>query len=46
MKKLLLTMMSGLLLMSCTQQNDLTFNEMVNQTEITAKGIDTTVLFL
>ena len=45
MKKLLLTMMSGLLLMSCTQQNDLTFNEMVNQTEITAKGIDTTVLF-
>mgnify|MGYP006150314341 FL=1 len=45
MKKLLLTMMSGLLLMSCTQQNDLTFNEMVNQTEITAKGIDTTALF-
>ena len=38
-------MMSGLLLMSCTQQNDLTFNEMVNQTEITAKGIDTTALF-
>jgi len=45
MKKLLLIMMSGLLLMSCTQQNDLTFNEMVNQTEITAKGIDTTALF-
>ena len=45
MKKLLLIMMSGLLLMSCTQQNDLTFNEMVNQTEMVAKGIDKTALF-
>ena len=45
MKKLLLTMMSGLLLMSCTQQNDLTFNEMVNQTQEVAKGIDETALF-
>jgi uncharacterized protein YcfL len=46
MKKLLLIMMSGLLLMSCTQQNYLTFNEMVNQTEITAKGIDTNCIVL
>ena len=45
MKKLLLIMMSGLLLMSCTQQNDLTFNEMVNQTQEVAKSIDTTALF-
>ena len=45
MKKLILTMMSGLLLMGCTQQNDLTFNEMVNQTQEVAKGIDETALF-
>ena len=45
MKKLLLIMMSGLLLMGCTQQNDLTFNEMVNQTQEVAKSIDTTALF-
>ena len=44
MKKLL-TMMLGLLLIGCTQQNDLTFNEMVNQTQEVAKGIDTTALF-
>jgi uncharacterized protein YcfL len=45
MKKLLLTMVSTLLLMSCVQQNDLSFNEMVSQTEVVAKGIDTTALF-
>ena len=45
MKKLLLTMVSTLLLMSCAQQNDLSFNEMVSQTEVVAKGIDTTALF-
>ena len=45
MKKLILTMMSGLLLLGCTQQNDLTFNEMVNQTQEVAKGIDETALF-
>ena len=44
MKKLL-TMMLGLLLIGCTQQNDLTFNEMVNQTQEAAKSIDTTALF-
>ena len=37
MKKLL-TMMLGLLLIGCAQQNDLTFNEMVNQTQEAAKG--------
>ena len=42
MKKLLLLL--TILLVSCAQPS-LTFNEMVNQTEITAKGIDTTVLF-
>ena len=45
MKKTLLTLIMGLLLMSCSQQNDLTFNEMVNQTQEAAKGIDTTALF-
>jgi hypothetical protein len=46
MKKLyLLFGISALMLFGCTQQNDLTFNEMVSQTEVEAKGIDTTALF-
>ena len=46
MKKLYsLFVISFLMLFGCTQQNDLSFNEMVSQTEVVAKGVDTTALF-
>jgi len=45
MKKTLLTLITGLLLMGCSNTEKLTFNEMVNQTQEVAKGIDKTALF-
>ena len=45
MKSILLTMMLGLLLIGCTQQPDLTFNEMVEKTEFSAKEINEAALF-
>jgi len=45
MKKTLLTLMTGLLLMGCSKTEKLTFNEMVGKTEEVALGIDKTALF-
>jgi hypothetical protein len=45
MKKLMIVMVGFLTLLSCNNQKDLTFNEMVNQTQVVAKGIDETALF-
>ena len=45
MKKTLLTLMTGLLLVGCSKTEKLTFNEMVGKTEEVAIGIDKTALF-
>ena len=41
----MIVMVGFLTLLSCNNQKDLTFNEMVNQTQVVAKGIDETALF-
>tara|TARA_R110000868_G_scaffold34151_4_gene123460 strand:- start:1888 stop:3123 length:1236 start_codon:yes stop_codon:yes gene_type:complete len=45
MKKILLTLMTGIILIGCKPKADLNFNEMVSKTEVEAKEITKTAAF-